>query len=236
MVSGADRVVAENDAGDRLLRRGLDRVGLRLDPARRAALEIYRSELLRWGTRVNLTGLRSGEAIVREGFLRSLAYRVAFDPAPGMQAIDIGSGAGFPGLVLKICFPEIEMLLLEAARMRATFLRFVIRRLGLVGVRCLRVRAEELHGDAAHQGRYHVAFARAVGPLPAVLSLAEPFLCVGGRLILQAGRKTEEALDAMSARLPGLGLTAAVHEAPGPDEDAPATRLVVVEKLPRPTP
>lgn len=229
-------MAGEDDVGDRLLRRGLHRLGLRLDPAQRRALDIYRSELLRWGSHVNLTGLRSDEAIVREGFLRSLAYRVAFEPAPGTKAMDIGSGAGFPGLVLKICFPEIDMLLIEAARRRATFLRSLIRRLGVAGVRCLQVRAEELRGDAAHRGSYHVAFARAVGPLPGVVSLAEPFLRDGGRLILQAGRKTEEALRAMSAQLPGLGLKATVREAPGVDEGAPPTRLLIVEKLARPDP
>lgn len=226
--------VAERDAAssDQLLRRGLDRIGLRVTPAQLEALGIYLSELLRWAPRVNLTGFKSKETIVREGFLRSLTYRAAFEPMPGMKAVDIGSGAGFPGLVLKICCPEIDMLLIEAARRRATFLRHIIRRLGLTGVRCLQVRAEQLQGDAEHRGRYHVAFARAVGALPDLVSLAEPILSPGGRLIIQAGRKTAGSLQALRPRLAALGMRAAMCEAPAVDAGAPPTLLLVVEKTP----
>ena len=102
----ADRnAAAGGRCGDPVLRQGLNRIGVRLTPAQRDALGLYLSELLRWAPRVNLTGLKSAEEIVREGFLRSLAYRAAFEPAPGLKAVDIGSGAGFPGLVLKICYP-----------------------------------------------------------------------------------------------------------------------------------
>jgi len=226
--------VAERNAGcsDQLLRRGLDRIGLRVTPAQLEALGVYLSELLRWTPRVNLTGFKSREAIVREGFLRSLTYRAAFEPAPGLRALDIGSGAGFPGLVLKICYPEIDMSLIEAARRRATFLRHVIRQLGLTGVRCLWIRAEQLQGDAEHRRRYHVAFARAVGALPDLVSLAEPILSPGGRLIIQAGRKTAESLQALRPRLAALGMRAAACEAPAIEAGGPPTRLLVVQKTP----
>lgn len=226
--------VAERNAAssDQLLRRGLDRIGLRVTPAQLEALGVYLSELQRWAPRVNLTGFKSKEAIVREGFLRSLTYRAAFEPAPWTRALDIGSGAGFPGLVLKICYPEIDMSLIEGARRRATFLRHVIRELGLTGVRCLQIRAEQLQGDAEHLGRYHVAFARAVGALPDLVSLAEPILSPGGRLIIQAGRKTAESLQALRPRLAALGMRAAVCEAPAVIAGASPTQLLVVEKTP----
>lgn len=218
--------------GRELLRRGLGRLGLRLTPTQHEALDVYLSELLRWASQVNLTGLRSEKAIVREGFLRSLGYRAAFEPSPLMKAIDVGSGAGFPGLVLKICFPEIDMLLIEPRRRRATFLRSIVRRLGLTGVRCVAARAEQLHGNAEHQGRYNVVFARAVGPLPNVVRMVEPLLAPGGRLILLAGRTALESLQAARPLLAILGMKAEVREAPAPEAGLPPTQLLIVDKLP----
>ncbi len=219
-------------SSDELLRQGLDRLGLLLTPAQLEALELYLLELLRWVPQVKLTGLKSREAIIREGFLRSLSYKAAFEPEPWVRAVDIGSGAGFPGLVLKICYPEIDMLLVEAARRRATFLRHLIRRLGLTRIRCIHARAEQLHGDPEHRGRYHVAFARAVGGVAGAVSLAEPLLSPGGRLILHVGRHTMESLQALRPRLAAAGLRAAIQEAPGVDAGASPTQLLVVEKPP----
>lgn len=214
------------------LRRGLDRIGVRLTPAQDEAFGVYLSELRRWASQVNLTGLRSEEAIIREGFLRSLSYRVAFEPLPLMKAIDVGSGAGFPGLVLKIGYPVIDMLLLEPRRKRATFLRSTIRRLGLTGVRCIQARVEELHGDAEHQGRYALAFARAVGPVPDVARMIEPLLAPGGRLILQTGQKTRDSLPTTQQLLAALGMRAEECEAPAPDVGFPPTRLLILDRSP----
>lgn len=216
--------------GDQLLRQGLLRLGFQATPPQLQAFELYLSELLRWGARVNLTGFRTEETIVREGFLGSLSYRAAFEPSPELRAVDIGSGAGFPGLVLKICYPEMDMLLVEAARRRVTFLRSLIRQIGLVGVRCLHARAEQLQGEPEHRGQYRLAFARAVGPLPEVIALAEPLLAPGGRLVLQVGRKTAETLDEARPHLAALGLQAALLDSPVADPKAPPTQLLVVEK------
>ena len=229
--AAADRVAGRDAVENgQLLRRGLGHIGVHVTPAQIEALEVYLSELQRWAPHVNLTGFKSKEAIVREGFLRSLTYRAAFEPAPRMKAVDIGSGAGFPGLVLKICYPEMDMVLVEAARRRATFLRHLIRRLGLSRVRCIQARAEQLHSDPEHRGRYHVAFARAVGALPSAVAIAEPLLSPGGRLVLQMGRKTLESLAAMRPRLAALGMEAVALQAPGLDAGGPSTQLLVVDK------
>ena len=220
----------DGEVADQLLRRGLGRLGIHATPAQLEALTFYRSELLRWAARVNLTGFRSDEAIVREGILRSLSYKAAFEPAPGLVAVDIGSGAGLPGLVLKICYPEIEMLLVDAARRRVTFMRHVIRQLGLSGVRCLWARAESLQGETEHRGRHHLAFARAVGALPEVVALAEPLLAPGGRLVIQCGQETAPSLQAMHALLAALGMRALVVQAPGVDEGGPPTQLLALVK------
>ncbi|MDD5559615.1 16S rRNA (guanine(527)-N(7))-methyltransferase RsmG [Candidatus Methylomirabilis sp.] len=215
-----------------LLRRGLDHIGLRLTPVQHEALSVYLSELRRWAAHVNLTGLRSEEAIIREGFLRSFAYRAAFEPTPLMKAVDVGSGAGFPGLVLKIGYPDIDMLLLEPRRRRATFLRSIIRRLELTGIRCIQARVEELHGSAEHQGGYDVAFARAVGPVPDVARRVEPLLKPGGRLILQMGQRTRGLLPLARPLLRVLGMRTQLLEVPAPDVGYSPTHLLILDKLP----
>jgi 16S rRNA (guanine527-N7)-methyltransferase len=201
-----------------------------LTPAQHDALGVYLSELQRWAAQVNLTGLRSEEAIIREGFLRSLAYGVAFESTLSMKAIDVGSGAGFPGLVLKIGYPAIDMVLLEPRRKRATFLRSIIRHLELTGIRCIQARAEELHEDVEHQGEYDIAFARAVGQIPDVVRMVEPLLKSGGRLILQAGQQTRDSLPSIRPLLAALGMSAEILEVPAPEVGFPPTSLLILDK------
>lgn len=210
--------------------RGLDRIGLQLTATQHGAFDVYLSELRRWASRVNLTGLRTEEAIIREGFLRSLACGAAFEPAPSLKAIDVGSGAGFPGLVLKIAYPNIDMVLLEPRRKRATFLRSTIRRLGLTGIRCMQARVEALYGDAEHLGQYDLAFSRAVGPTSDVARIVEPLLKSGGRLILQAGPGAREVLPALRPLAATLGMSIQIQEAPTPDAGFPPTYLLILEK------
>jgi len=213
-----------------VLRQGLRRLGLEPTPAQLEGFAVYLSELLRWGARINLTGFTTEAQIVREGFLRSMSYRVAFDPAPGMRAVDIGSGAGFPGLVLKICYPEIDMLLVEASRRRASFLRSLVRQLGLPGVRCLHGRAEQLHGEVEHRARYQVAFARAVGAPPEVVALAEPLLAPGGRLVIQVGRRRATSFSEDRRTLIESGLTVGTCVTQAVDPGMQPTELLVIEK------
>lgn len=150
-----------------------------------------------------------------------------------MKAVDVGSGAGFPGLVLKIAFPDIEMVLLEPRRKRATFLRSTIRCLGLAGVRCIQARVEALCADVEHRGNYDVAFARAVGPVPDVARIVGPLLKPGGRLILQAGQEARDSLPSLRLLVAALGMSAEIREAPAPDPGFSPTYLLVLERLSR---
>ncbi len=213
-----------------ILRHALKQLGLEPTPAQLDRFVVYLSELLRWGARINLTGFATEAKIVREGFLRSMSYRAAFDPSPGMKVVDIGSGAGFPGLVLKICYPEIDLLLVEASRRRASFLRSLVRQLGLPGARCFHGRAEQLHGEIEHRETYQVALARAVGALPEVVALAEPLLAPGGRLVVQVGRRRAPSLAEDCRALMESGLTAGTRLAQPPDPGMSPAELLVIEK------
>jgi 16S rRNA (guanine527-N7)-methyltransferase len=190
---------------DDLLVAGARALGLRLTCTQVAAFATYLEEISRWSARINLTALRRPEDIVRAGFLDSLAC-LPLIPPETHRAVDVGSGAGFPGLPLKLARPELSFTLVEASRKKATFLHHVVRRLGLAGVRVLQRRAEELAADPEEAGAYDLALARAVAPSPDQGRLVRPFLRPGGIFLAQAGPGplAPEALE----RLAGLGFEA----------------------------
>ncbi|HKZ50758.1 MAG TPA: 16S rRNA (guanine(527)-N(7))-methyltransferase RsmG, partial [Dehalococcoidia bacterium] len=149
--------------------------------------------------------------------------------------IDIGSGAGFPGLPMKIVRPALRLTLLESARKRADFLSNLVERLGLTEVAVVAARAETLARDPAHRESYDLALARALAPLPVLVELALPFLRLGGWLASPKGsgaaQEVEEAAGALvlcGGRVEGMERLA-VPETPSPPT------LVLVRKV-APTP
>jgi len=151
-----------------------------------AAFAIYLEEVIRWSARINLTALREPEDIVRTGFLDSLAC-LPLIPPEAKRALDVGSGAGFPGLPLKLSRPDLSFTLVEASRKKATFLQHMVRHLGVAGVRVVQRRAEELAADPEEAGAYDLALARAAAPPPDQGRLVRPFLRPGGLFLLQIG-------------------------------------------------
>jgi 16S rRNA (guanine527-N7)-methyltransferase len=197
---------------------GLDKLGLELTEQQSQQFLRYQRELLDWNTRVNLTSITNPEEVMIKHFLDSLSLLLAFD-APEARLLDIGTGAGFPGLPLKIVRPQWQLLLLEATGKKVAFLQHLIETLHLTSIVAMRGRAEEL----AHKGQYRAAFevvtARAVASLPALLEYASPFCCVGGQIILQkkgdlagelangvraAGKVGAVLKDDIAVKLPGL--------------------------------
>src|SRR5438874_2873501 len=152
----------------------------------------YRQELLDWNTRMNLTAITDPGEVLIKHFLDSLSLLIVYD-RPGTRLLDIGAGAGFPGLPLKIARPHWQVVLLEATGKKVTFLQHVIETLQLQGVIAVHGRAEEL----AHKQEYRAAFdlvtARAVAWLPTLLEYAAPFCRIGGQIILpKKGELSEE--------------------------------------------
>lgn len=182
-----------------------ERLNLPLSPAQLKAFDAYRALLISHRSRAGLTSLRDPDAIDRRHFGESLALLKALEVAGvfASPAIDIGSGAGFPGLPLKIARPQLELTLLEATAKKAAFLETVVRGLGLTGVTVLTERAEDAARDPRHRGAYALALARAVAPLGVLAELAVPFLRVGGRLASPKGsgaaREVAEAEGALTA-------------------------------------
>lgn len=203
-----------------------------IDRAKLEAFRIYTELLLEQGSRLNLTSLKDPRAIENRHFAESLALAETLERlgALGSPAIDIGSGAGFPGLAIKIARPEMQITLLEATEKKARFLNLVVQTLGLTGVEVINRRAEELAREAVHRGAYALALARAVAPLPVLVELGLPFLRLGGCLAAQKGsaasREVGEAANAL--RLCG-GEVVAVEGLDVP-AGGPAPVLVLVRK------
>ena len=173
----------------RTLAEGTKRLRLGLSPDQLEAFRTYMEELEAARPRLRLTALTDPEAVQRRHFLEPLALLVALEEMGplGEVAIDIGSGAGLPGLPIKIVRPGLTLTLLEAHGRRAAFLQRLVQRLDLKGVTVINSRAEELAHDPGHRESYELALARALAPLPVLIELALPFLRVGGLLAAPKG-------------------------------------------------
>lgn len=186
----------------RILTEGAARLRFGLNPDQLEAFHTYMEEMEAARPSLRLTALTDPEAVQRRHFLEPLALLVALEemgPLPE-TAIDIGSGAGFPGLPIKIVRPRLSLTLLEAHGRRSAFLQRLVQRLGLKDVAVINSRAEELAHDPAHRETYDLALSRAVAPLAVLVELALPFLKVGGLLAAPKGSGARgEAQEALAA-------------------------------------
>ncbi|MEW6427664.1 MAG: 16S rRNA (guanine(527)-N(7))-methyltransferase RsmG [Thermodesulfobacteriota bacterium] len=187
-----------------LLARGLDRAGILLPATAVERLHRYLDELHRWNRTVNLVGDAPAEVIIDRHFLDSLALLDLIDEQPGtVSLLDIGTGAGFPGLVLKAARPGLGLALVEPRQKRTAFLRHVIRCLALSGVT---VHTLHLRGDVPAQlaavGRHRLVVSRALADTGSFLSLAAPFCADDGLAICMKGGAGAPAELAALERLP----------------------------------
>jgi 16S rRNA (guanine527-N7)-methyltransferase len=166
----------------------------------------YREELLRWNERVNLTAIVDPEEVLTRHFLDSLTILTAVDP-PICRLLDIGSGAGFPGLPIKIVRPAWALTLLEATARKVAFLRHVCQVLELEGITVVHGRAELLGRDPAYRGAFDLVTARAVAALPVVLEYAAPYCRVGGTIVLPRKGDSPEEMEQGLRAAEQLGLT-----------------------------
>ena len=165
--------------------------GIELTEHQLKLFQIYLDELWVWNQRINLTGLSSRERMVFELFLDSLI------PAPFLgeegRLLDVGSGAGFPGMPLKIYRPHLLTHLLEANTKKTSFLKRVVCLLGLDEIRVIKGRIER-DGDTLHSDGYHLITARALARLGQTIAWCAPFLSPGGLLVSFLGRHAEDEL------------------------------------------
>jgi 16S rRNA (guanine527-N7)-methyltransferase len=216
---------------------GAKALGIILNARQQSAFELYYRELVDWNQRFNLTAITEERQVQLRHFLDSITCLTALTscpPAPSGEArlrlLDIGTGAGFPGIPLKLVRPDWEVTLLEATAKKARFLEHVVAILGLKHVTCLQGRAEELAHEAEHRERYDVVVARAVANMPALAELMLPFCRRGGIIIAQKGGSPEAEVTSADYAIGVLGGTLCrviTLELPGLAEPR---RLVVVRK------
>jgi 16S rRNA (guanine527-N7)-methyltransferase len=222
-----------------ILARRAAELGAPLDSEQLAAFELYRDELLRWNRRVNLTSVIDPAAVEVRHFVDSISCLIALRDLlaekPAASLVDVGSGAGLPGLPLKIAAPSLRLTLIDSTSKKTTFLQHLVSCLGLGGVAVLTGRAEELAHRPALREQYDVALGRALAPLPALLELCLPFVRVGGRLV--ANRRGDLAAQQAEAE-PAARTLGGSFGAPIPVDLGPGLcgyGLVVADKI-RPTP
>jgi 16S rRNA (guanine527-N7)-methyltransferase len=189
-----------------LLRAGAEEWGLKLSPEQIEAFEVYYQELVAWNEKANLTAITSYEEVQTKHFLDSLSCLQVLANCPvDVSCIDIGSGAGFPGLPIKIVWPQMHLTLLEVTGKKADFLEHIVARLGLGRVQVVRARAEEVGQRAEYRESFRVALARAVAALGVLAEYALPLLRLGGVFVAEKGRDVDEEVKAAEAAVKTLG-------------------------------
>jgi 16S rRNA (guanine527-N7)-methyltransferase len=172
---------------EELVKSARELVGIRLSPAQLAALELYERELIDWNLRFNLTAIDEPEKIRTKHFLDSLTCLMVMRDIAMERVIDVGTGAGFPGIPLKIVCPSMRLTLVESVGKKANFCRHVTELLGLTGVEVLQARAEEVGQMPAQREKYDWAIARAVSAMPVLAEYLLPLVRVGGRMLAMKG-------------------------------------------------
>jgi len=164
-----------------------DITGIELNSRQIKAFSDYENELLQWSQIHNLTAIRDIDGIRAKHFVDSLSIlRELKDPIPATLA-DIGTGAGFPGIPLKIVLPELRLTLVESVGKKAEFCHHIVKLLGLEGVEVLTVRAEELGQLQQYRERYDWVVARAVSSMPILAEYLLPLVSIGGAMLAQKG-------------------------------------------------
>lgn len=212
---------------------GAKALGLDLSPDQLERFKLYYRELTQWNRRVNLTRIVGYEDVQLKHFLDSLTVVGALPLNEGapLKMLDVGSGAGLPGVPLKILYPEIEMWLLDSVGKKTAFLGHLIEVLELGNVRVLTGRAEALAHDPALRETFDVVLSRAVTALTSLMELTLPFCKIGGRVIAHKEATYESEPGCLQR---ALGLLGGRLERALPVEVqglSPERRLVVVSKV-----
>jgi 16S rRNA (guanine527-N7)-methyltransferase len=217
------------------LRIGAGWFGIELSDEQLAQFERYQALLLAWNQKLNLTAITDPAVIAIRHFLDSLSCVTVTGDLTGQSLVDVGTGAGFPGIPLKILYPGMRLALVESVGKKAEFLRAVSAELALQNATIMVERAEAMGQDPLYREQFDWAAARAVAGLPVLAEYLLPLCKVGGYMLAQKGESaTVEAEQAREAiELLGGGETALTEiELPGVEN---RHYLVVVEKI-RPTP
>lgn len=188
--------------------RGAAELGISLKDHHLTAFATCHEALVTWNQRFNLTAITDWEAVLIRHFLDSLSCLRAIhqqELTAGARVVDVGTGAGYPGIPLKIVCPGMRLTLVEATRKKVTFLEHLVGELGLKDVRAIHARAEQLGQDPAHRERYDWAVARAVAKMPTLVEYLLPLVAVGGSTLSQKGQDAPAEVHEAAYAISTLG-------------------------------
>jgi 16S rRNA (guanine527-N7)-methyltransferase len=172
---------------EKLIQETLQLTGLQLTPRQVAAFNRYRQLLLEWNSVHNLTAIREPEEIRVKHFLDSLSLVLVLRGKIPARMVDVGTGAGFPGLVVKILYPQVQLTLIESVSKKLEFCQLVVEALDLEEVTFLHERAEKAGCEPQHRETYDLAVARAVATLPVLAEYLLPLVRRGGMVVAMKG-------------------------------------------------
>lgn len=187
-----------------ILIEGAEALGLTIGVRKEALFDIYMRELMDWSHRINLTGHRNRDEIAVYHFLDSLSLFQTGRITPGLSVLDVGSGAGFPGLPLKILEPTLQLVFLDSSEKRSAFLRFMIRTLSLERAEVATIRAEEYR--KGEEPSFDRVLCRAVASIEKVCHWTAHLLREDGIYLFQKSRNVKEELRRIEKSLQRLGL------------------------------
>ena len=189
-----------------ILRQGIKGFGIEVSDQVISDLKTYREILVDWNQKMNLTGIEEEKEVFIKHFLDSISAVSNGYIKDGISLIDVGTGAGFPGLPLKICLQNIKLTLLDSLNKRINFLQEVSNTVNLKDVEFIHGRAEDFGKNSDYREQYDVATARAVAGLPILMEFCVPFVKVGGYFVCLKGPNANLELEESKAAMDVLGI------------------------------
>lgn len=183
----------------------LDALGITLTEKQIEQFLIYYEMLVEWNEFMNLTAITEYDEVMKKHFIDSISLIKAYDVTKSASVIDVGTGAGFPGLALKIAYPNLQVTLLDSLNKRIQFLNEVISKLGLEGVETIHGRAEDFAKPGKLREKYDLCVSRAVANLSTLSEYCLPFVKVGGQFISYKSEKITEEMSAAGNAIRLLG-------------------------------
>lgn len=188
-----------------LLIDGAEKLGFNLSENQINQFKKYYELLIEWNNKLNLTSITDEKEVIIKHFLDSIAIKNVIDLNNNNSLIDLGTGAGFPGIPLKIVYPRLKVTLVDSLNKRINFLLHVIDELGLVDIDCIHSRAEDLGNDDMYREQYDLCVSRAVADLSVLSEYCIPFVKINGDFISYKAIKSKQEVEESRNAINTLG-------------------------------
>ena len=190
-----------------ILRQGIEDFGIEASDKMLADFQKYKEILVEWNQKMNLTGIEDEKEVFIKHFLDSISAVSKGYIKNGMSLIDVGTGAGFPGMPLRISLPDLKVTLLDSLNKRINFLQEVANQIDIDDIEFIHGRAEDFGKDENYRECFDIATARAVAGLPALMEFCVPFVKVGGHFVCLKGPNANLELEESKKAMEVLGLS-----------------------------